>query len=147
DVGGVLLNIRSAEEVKKAFKQIKSSVTEKAGAEHFQGLTIEPMINTREGYEIILGCSLDLPFGPVMLFGTGGQLVEVFKDRSLGLPPLNSTLARRLMERTKIFEALKGVRGRAAVNLAVLDDILVRFSQLIVEQPWIKEVDVNPVLV
>ena len=65
-----------------------------------------------DGYELIIGSSLDSQFGPVMLFGTGGQLVEVFKDRALALPPLNSTLARRMMEQTKIFKALKGVRGR-----------------------------------
>jgi len=146
DVGGVLLNIRSAEEVRKGFRLIRDSVTEKAGAQHFQGVTIEPMVNTREGYELILGSSLDPQFGPVMLFGTGGQLVEVFKDRSLGLPPLNTTLARRIIEKTKIFEALKGVRGRKPVDLAALDELLVRFSYLIVEQRWIKEIDINPLL-
>ena len=88
-----------------------------------------------DGYELIIGSSLDSQFGPVMLFGTGGQLVEVFKDRALALPPLNSTLARRMMEQTKIFTALKGVRGRKPVDLAALEDLLVRFSQLVVEQP------------
>jgi acetyltransferase len=73
--------------------------------------------------------------------------VEVFKDRALGLPPLNATLARRMMERTKIFTALKGVRGRKAADLAALDQLLVRFSQLVVEQPWIAEIDINPLLV
>ncbi len=146
DVGGVLLNIRSAKETREGFHQIRQSVTEKVGAQHFQGVTIEPMINTRDGFELILGSSLDPQFGPVMLFGAGGQLVEVFKDRSLGLPPLNTTLARRIIEKTKIFEALKGVRGRKPVDLAALDELLVRFSYLIVEQPWIKEIDINPLL-
>ncbi len=146
DVGGVLVNIRSAEEARRAYEQIQHSVTERAGAEHFQGVTVEPMINTRDGYELILGSSLDPQFGPVMLFGTGGQLVEVFKDRSLGLPPLNTTLARRIIENTKIYEALKGVRGRPPVDLAALDELLVRFSYLIVEQRWIKEIDINPLL-
>jgi acetyltransferase len=100
-----------------------------------------------EGYELIVGSSVDPQFGPVLLFGTGGQLVEVYKDRALGLPPLNATLARRMMERTKIFTALKGVRGRKAANLAALEQLLVRFSQLVVEQPWIAEVDINPLLV
>jgi acetyltransferase len=99
-----------------------------------------------DGYELIIGSSLDSQFGPVMLFGTGGQLVEVFKDRALALPPLNSTLALRMMEQTKIFKALKGVRGRKPVDLAALEDLLVRFSQLVVEQPWIKEIDINPLL-
>jgi len=83
----------------------------------------------------------------VLLFGYGGQLVEIFKDRALGLPPLNATLARRIMEQTKIFEALKGVRGRAPINLAALEELFVRFSQLVVEQPWIAEIDINPLLV
>jgi acetyltransferase len=100
-----------------------------------------------DGYEIILGSSVDPQFGPVLLFGTGGQLVEVFKDRALGLPPLNATLARRMMEKTKIFTALKGVRGRKASDIAALEQLLVRFSQLVVEQPWISEIDINPLLV
>jgi acetyltransferase len=100
-----------------------------------------------EGYELIIGSSVDPQFGPVLLFGTGGQLVEVFKDRALGLPPLNATLARRMMERTKIFTALKGVRGRKSANIAALEQLLVRFSQLVVEQPWISEMDINPLLV
>ena len=100
-----------------------------------------------DGYELIVGSSVDSQFGPVLLFGAGGQLVEVFKDRALALPPLNTTLARRAMEQTKVFAALRGVRGRRPVNLAALEEFLVRFSQLIVEQRWIRELDINPVLV
>src|SRR5208283_1475994 len=103
-------------------------------------VTVQPMAKL-EGYEIILGSSIDSQFGPVLLFGTGGQLVEVFKDKSLALPPLNSTLALRMMEQTKIFKALKGVRGRKPVDLQELDGILVKFSRLVCEQPWIKEMD------
>ena len=85
----------------------------------------------QEGYELILGSSLDPQFGPVLLFGTGGQLVEVFEDRSLALPPLNTTLARRMMEQTRIYKALKGVRGRKSVDMAALEELLVRFSDLV----------------
>jgi len=145
DVGGVLLNLRDAEAVRRGFQGIKASLTEKAGAEHFHGVTVQPMVKL-DGYELIIGSSLDSQFGPVMLFGTGGQLVEVFKDRALALPPLNSTLARRLMEQTKIYKALQGVRGRKPVDIEALDELLVRFSQLIVEQRWIKEIDINPLL-
>src|SRR5271156_5564849 len=99
-----------------------------------------------EGYELILGRSIDAQFGPVLLFGLGGQLVEVFKDRALSLPPLNTTLARRFMEQTKIFTALKGVRGRKPVNIAALQELLVKFSRLVTEQRWIKEIDINPLL-
>ena len=146
DVGGVQLNLRTASAVRQAFKTIETACTNKAGKKHFQGVTVQPMIKL-DGYEIIIGSSVDPQFGPVLLFGTGGQLVEVFKDRALGLPPLNATLARRMMERTKIYTALKGVRGRKATNIAAVEQLLVRFSQLVVEQPWIAEIDINPLLV
>jgi acetyltransferase len=146
DVGGVQLNLGSAEAVDRAFKAIQSSVTAKVGAQHFQGVTVQPMVKLKDAYELIIGASLDPQFGPVLLFGTGGQLVEVFKDRSLGLPPLNSTLARRMMEQTKIYKALKGVRGRKPVDLAALETLMVRFSALVAEQRWIKEIDINPLL-
>lgn len=145
DVGGVQLNLKDAGAVSDAFRRIQTSVTQKAGAEHFLGVTVQPMIKL-EGYEIILGSSLDPQFGPVILFGLGGQLVEVFKDRALALPPLNTTLARRVMERTKIYTALKGVRGRKPVDLAALEHLMVAFSRLVVEQRWVKEIDINPML-
>ena len=145
DVGGVQLNLRNVEAVRVAYKAIQSSVCEKTGPEHFQGVTVQPMIR-HFGYELILGSSIDPQFGPVLLFGMGGQLVEVFKDRSLALPPLNTTLARRMMEQTTIYTALKGVRGRKPVDLAELEQLMVRFSQLVVEQRWIKEIDINPLL-
>jgi len=146
DVGGVQLNLGGAEAVQKAFAAIQTSVSEKAGAQHFQGVTVQPMIRLKDAYELIVGSSLDSQFGPVLLFGTGGQLVEVFKDRALALPPLNSTLARRMMEQTKIYKALKGVRGRRPVDLAALELLMVRFSALVAEQRWIKEIDINPLL-
>jgi len=145
DVGGVQLNLRDAEAVRAAYRAIETSVSQKAGPEHFQGVTVQPMIG-HFGYELILGSSIDPQFGPVLLFGMGGQLVEVFKDRALALPPLNTTLARRMMERTKIYTALKGVRGRKPVDLAALEQLMVRFSQLVVEQRWITEIDINPLL-
>jgi acetyltransferase len=145
DVGGVQLNLADAEAVRKAYTDIEESVTEKAGPGHFLGVTVQPMAKV-EGYELILGSSIDPQFGPVLLFGLGGQLVEVFKDRALGLPPLTTTRARRMMERTKIYSALKGVRGRDPVDLAGLEKLLVRFSQLITEQRWIKELDINPLV-
>lgn len=145
DVGGVQLNLRNADAVRSAYQQIERSVREKAGAKHFLGVTVQPMVKL-DGYEIIIGSSVDPQFGPVLLFGAGGQLVEVFKDRALGLPPLNTTLARRMMEQTHLFEALQGVRGRKSIDLTALEELLVRFSQLVVEQPWIKEIDINPLL-
>ncbi len=145
DVGGVKLNLRDAAAVRAAYESIYQSVSDKAGAEHFLGVTVQPMLPL-DGYELILGSSIDPQFGPVLLFGMGGTLVEVFKDRALALPPLNTTLARRMMERTTIYTALKGVRGRKSVDLQALEQMLVRFSQLIAEQRWIKELDINPLL-
>jgi acetyltransferase len=145
DVGGVKLNLMDADDVRRAFNSIRNSVEKKAGLEHFLGVTVQPM-SKLEGYELILGSSVDPQFGPVLLFGMGGQLVEVFRDRALALPPLTNTLAKRLMERTKIYNALKGVRGMKSVDIAALEQILVRFSELISEQRWIKELDINPLL-
>jgi acetyltransferase len=145
DVGGVQLDLRDEAAVRKAFCAIQAAVVEKASADDFLGVTVQPMV-TQEGWEIILGSSVDPQFGPVILFGAGGQLVEVFRDRALGLPPQTTTLARRMMERTRIFTVLQGVRGKAPVDIAALEQLIVRFSQLVVEQPWIKEIDINPLL-
>ncbi|MEG5056959.1 bifunctional acetate--CoA ligase family protein/GNAT family N-acetyltransferase [Microcoleus sp. A2-C5] len=145
DVGGVQLNLGDSKAVISAFEAIAQRVRAIDPAA-FLGVTVQQMVHL-EGYELILGSSIDPQFGPVMLFGSGGQLVEVFQDRSLALPPLNTTLARRMMEQTRIYKALQGVRGRSAIDLEKLEQLLVRFSQLIVEQPQIAEIDINPLLV
>jgi acetyltransferase len=156
DVGGVKLNLHGAAAVRRAYHEIAGAVAgvvdpgaaiNDRGYNKFLGVTVQPMI-AQDGYELILGSSIDPQFGPVLLFGTGGYFVEVFKDRALGLPPLNRTLARRLMERTQIYRALKkGFRGREPIDLPALEDLLVRFSQVVIEQRWIKEIDINPLLI
>jgi len=146
DVGGVKLDLANAAAVRKAFRSIQASVGSKAGEKAFEGVTVQPMVRL-EGYELILGSNLDPVFGPVILFGSGGHLVEVYRDRALALPPLNTTLALRLMELTKIYSALKGVRGRQAVDLDALKTVLVGFSELVVELPRIAEIDINPLVV
>jgi acetyltransferase len=145
EVGGVKLALRDASAVVAAYREIQEAVAAKLGAEHFNGVTVQSMFSA-EGYELIVGSAIDAQFGPVLLFGTGGQLVEVFQDRALSLPPLNTTLARRFIEQTRIFTALKGVRGRKPVDIAALEHLLVRFSQLVLEQKWIREIDINPLL-
>jgi acetyltransferase len=145
DVGGVHLNLCDAHAVRDACRLIKASVLARGKESDFLGVTVQPMIK-RDGYELILGSTTDSQLGPVLLFGAGGQLVEVFQDRALGLPPLNSTLARRMMEQTRIYTALKGVRGRKPVPLDELEQLMVRFSYLVAEQRWIKEIDINPLL-
>jgi len=145
DVGGVKLDLANADAVQRAYREIEASVTSLAGAHSFEGVTVQPMVRL-EGYELILGSSVDPQFGPVLLFGSGGQLVEVYRDRALGLPPLNTTLAQRLMEQTKVYGALKGVRGRKPVNLQALEGVLVRFSYMPIELSRIKEIDINPLV-
>ncbi|PAX58327.1 bifunctional acetate--CoA ligase family protein/GNAT family N-acetyltransferase [Brunnivagina elsteri] len=146
DVDGVHLNLCCGNAVKEAYQAIQASVKEKVGEGHFIGVTIQPMVDLKNSYELILGSSIDAQFGPVLLFGMGGQLVEVFEDTVLGLPPLNTTLARRMMEQTRIYKALQGVRERKAIALDELEQVLVRFSHLVVEQLGIKEIDINPLL-
>jgi acetyltransferase len=165
NVGGVKLNLRGAAAVRRAYREIESAIAEIADPgvavtargyradytarrqKAFLGVTVQPMI-ANDGYELILGSSIDDQFGPVLLFGAGGYFVEVFKDRALGLPPLNRTLARRLMEQTQIYLALKkGFRGRGGTDLKALEELLVRFGQLLIEQRWIREIDINPLFV
>lgn len=145
DVGGVKLNLDSENAVRQAFEQIEQGVAEKAGPGHFDGVTVQKMAKL-SGYELILGSSVDSQFGPVLLFGTGGSLVEVFKDSALGLPPLTETLARRMMASTRIYHALQGVRGQKPVDIDALASMLVRFSQLVSQESWIKELDINPLV-
>lgn len=146
DVGGVKLNLTDIQAVEKAFEEIYTAVKEKEGEGHFDGVTVQPMIKL-DGYELILGSSHDPELGAVLLFGSGGQLVEVYQDRALGLPPLTTTLARKMIQETKVYHALQGVRGKKAVDLKKLEKILVQFSRLITEQKWISECDINPLLV
>lgn len=137
DVGGVRLNIRSEPEFRAAYRDL-------AAIHGFEGVTVQTMVDKSRGYEVILGCSTDPQFGPVILFGTGGEFVEVYQDTSLALPPLNTTLARRLIERTKIRKALAGVRGRPPADMEALEEALVHFSTLVMDIPEIQEIDVNP---
>jgi len=145
DVGGVELDLRDETAVRAAYSRVEAAVGRTLGPGHFDGVTVQPMVKSG-GIELILGSSVDPQFGPVLLFGAGGSFVEVFRDRALALPPLTSTLARRMMEQTKVWSALQGVRGRAPVDLAALEQLLVRFAALVVELPRVREVDLNPLL-
>jgi acetyltransferase len=140
DRGGVKLNLPDAEAVRSAFGDIER-IFGPEGA--FQGVTVQPMIK-QSGFELIIGSSSDPQFGPVMIFGYGGETVEVMHDLAHALPPLTTTLARRMMEHTRIWQALKGFRGHKAVDLEKLEELLVRFSELVVENPRIAEIEINP---
>jgi acetyltransferase len=145
DVGGVQLNVRNGASVRSAFAAISAGLEQRGLGHAFDGVSVQPMVQDK-GYELIVGSSVDRQFGPVILFGAGGMLVEVFKDQTLSLPPLNRTLARRAMERTRIYTALKGVRGQKAVALEELELLLTHFSQLVADFGEIQEIDVNPIL-
>jgi acetyltransferase len=146
DVGGVKLGLGDAQAVATAYREIERAVTALAGPAAFEGVTVQPSIDRHAGFELILGSASDPQFGPVLLFGAGGELVEVLRDQALGLPPLNTTLARRMIERTRVHRALAGVRGRAPVDMDTLARTLVRFGDLVIENPQIREIDVNPLL-
>lgn len=145
DVGGVQLNLTGDEAVRAAFAVIRQNLSRHHPDAPFEGVTVQPMVRDR-GYELIVGSIVDAQFGPVILFGAGGVLVEILQDRALALPPINRSLARRLIERTQIYRALQGVRGRPAIDLDALETLLVRFSYLLCNCPEIQEVDINPVL-
>lgn len=146
DVGGVKLNLHDDAAVEKAFDEIKTALSSQGLDSKMEGVTVQKMISLK-GQEILLGSMDDEQFGPIIVFGTGGSLVEVFKDKALGIPPLNSVLAHRQMAETKIYKALQGVRGGKAVNFHELERIMIVFSQLVIEHAWIKECDINPLLV
>jgi acetyltransferase len=146
EAGGVILDIHSEAEVRQAFDMIMQRAKAYNPNAQIIGVTVQPMIK-RKGYEVIIGGKTDPLFGPVILFGMGGVGVELFKDYSIGLPPLNTTLARRIMEETKVYQLLKGYRNVPPANLKLLEEIMLLFSQLLIDFPQIKEIDINPLLI
>jgi acetyltransferase len=146
DAGGVILNVNSPHEVREAFEALIQRATAYNPNAQIIGVTVQPMIE-KKGHELIIGGKTDPVFGPVILFGMGGVGVELFKDYSIGLPPLNTTLVHRMMEETKVYRLLKGWRNAPAVDLKKLDETVLMFSQLLVDFPQIKEIDINPLLI
>jgi acetyltransferase len=146
DAGGVILNVHDAAEVREAFEKLIQRATAYNPNAQIIGVTVQPMVQ-KKGYEVIIGGKTDPIFGPVVLFGMGGVGVELFKDYSMGLPPLNTTLIRRMMEETKIYKLLKGYRGSPPANIKKLEETLLLFSQLLMDFPQIKEIDINPLLI
>ena len=147
DVGGVVVNLQDAAAVRGAYEAMELAIRRAHGDAAFSGVTVQEMVPRQAGLELIVGSSLDPQFGPVILFGAGGTLVEVFCDSAVALPPLNTTLARRLMEQTRIHRALQGGRGMGPADLEGLEQLLVRVSQLVLDHPAISALDVNPLLV
>lgn len=145
DVGGVRLNLCDRDSVRAAFRSVTGLPVEQDVTSDSSGgrVSVQSMI-AADGLELIVGSSVDAQFGPVLLFGAGGQQVEYLQDYALALPPLNTTLARRMVEQTRVYQLLGENRGRKSVDLAAIEQVLVRFSQLVGEQTLIQEIDINP---
>jgi len=141
---GVILNVWSPSEVKTFFNELAKKVKEYQSDAVFQGVIIQPMIQKRT-CELLIGSKKDAQFGSVIVFGMGGIATELFKDVSIGFPPLNQILARRLIEKTEICKHLQS--SGYQVNTKLLEEILVKFSQLVIDFPEIKEMDINPLIV
>ncbi|MEM3420727.1 MAG: GNAT family N-acetyltransferase, partial [Candidatus Hadarchaeum sp.] len=143
DIGGVVVGISSEENLRKCYRNLLESVKNAAPKARIDGVYVQKM--KKFDYELILGAKKDKDFGSVILFGQGGIGVEFYRDFSIALPPLNQTLARRLMEETKIYRALShGIRNKPPVDMKALEEIVVRFSNLIVDFPEFAEIDINP---
>jgi len=146
DAGCVEINLTDASDVGTAYDKIVQNASTYAPNALIQGVTVQAM-SEGSGIELILGVKKDKEFGPVILFGMGGVLTEVFRDHALALPPMNRLLAKRLMEETKTNRILKGYRNIEPANLILLEEILIRLSQLAVDFPEIEELDINPLIV
>lgn len=142
DVGGVLVGIMSEEDLLVGYHTILETVKKRKPEAEIQGILVEKMVQKR--YEILIGGKKDPIFGPAVVFGLGGVSVEIFRDTSAGLPPLNMALAMRIIEDTKIYRMLKGFRGIPGADIQSIQFLLYKFSYLLAEFPEIKEMDINP---
>jgi acetyltransferase len=146
EVGGVLLNLQTVEDVRHGFDTIKARVAERAPAAKFVGVNVQQMIRRPHGRELIVGLARDATFGPVISFGMGGIAVEVLRDSAVALPPLNRFLALDLISRTRVAKMLDNFRGLPAVDLEALVAVLLKISDLACEIPCVQELDINPLL-
>ncbi len=146
DVGGVALNLSTPADARAAAERMLRRAAQVRPDARIRGFTVQPMISRPRAHELIAGVADDPTFGPVLVFGAGGTAVEVIKDKALMLPPLDLQLARDLMERTRVFNLLKGYRDRAAADLEGLALTLVRLSHLVNDLPMVRELDINPLL-
>ena len=146
DVGGVRLNIGSAQAVRITYKEMLEAVREKYPEARIDGITLEPMYRSRHGRELLVGVIRDPVFGPVITFGAGGVQVEIMRDRAVVLPPLNSFLARKAIEQTRVARLLGEFRGMPAIDMEALVRVLRRVSEMICELPHIRALDINPLI-
>jgi acyl-CoA synthetase (NDP forming) len=143
DVGGVKLGLANASQVSKAYSDILSSVPQKVAGARILGVSIQKM--ARPGVEVIIGMSKDSQFGPVIMFGLGGILVELLKDVSFRIVPLTRRDAAEMIKEIKGYALLKGYRGQEPVDIPTLENLIVQVSEFIERNPRIEELDLNPV--
>ncbi len=142
DAGGVKVGLKNGAEVKKAYREIMTSVREKYPKAEIEGVTVQSM--ARPGVEIIVGMNKDAQFGPVIMFGLGGIFVEVLKDVSFRIIPIERRDAEQMIQEIKGFALLKGYRGQEPADIPSLVDVLLKVSDLVKKTPEIKEIDINP---
>jgi len=143
DVGGVKVGLGSEADVAKAFDEIMASVKDKAPGAAIEGVVVQNM--ARPGTEVIIGMTKDAQFGPVLMFGLGGILVEILKDVSFRIVPLTRRDANQMIREIKGYPVLEGYRGMEPANITVLEDILLKVSAFVDERPEIREIDLNPI--
>jgi acetyltransferase len=146
DVGGVRLNVPNAQAAREAYEDILASTAAAQPGARVKGVTVEPMVIRKNGRELVIGVVHDPVFGPAIAFGAGGTAVEVLRDRAVALPPLNSFLARDMIERTKAGRLLERFRGMPPADVAAVEETLLRVSEMVCELPWIREIDINPLI-
>lgn len=146
DVGGIALDLTTADAVEVAARKMNEKVLRALPQARLEGFIVQEMIHRPGAYELIAGITTDPTFGPVVLFGHGGTAVEIVRDKSLELPPLNTTLARAQIERTRIAALLKGYRDRPAADIEGVVNVLVRLGQIAADHAEVAELDINPLL-
>lgn len=146
DSGGVVLNLKSPEEVKAAATQMLERYKISHPTANIEGFSLQQMVEKTSAHELILGLAEDAVFGPVILFGSGGKAVEMIQDKALAIPPLTPQLAHDIIKRTRIYKLLKGYRDEPPANISAIIQSLVNLSELIVDLHMIKELDINPLL-
>ena len=147
DVGGVRLNITTAEAVRKSFQVMMQEAAEARPDARLEGVTLERMYRSHYGRELMVGVLRDPVFGPVISFGSGGTSVEVLQDRAVALPPLNETIIRGLIGRTRVARLLQRFRHMPPVDTIALEQVLLRISEMVCELPEVAELDINPLIV
>lgn len=145
DVGGVRLNVRTAADVVQTFHDITKRAADARPDATIKGVAIETMAHVEDARELVIGVTRDPIFGPAIMFGAGGTMVEILRDNAVSLPPLNEVLANRLINRTRVARLLEAFRDRPAVNREAVIDVLLRVSDMVCELPQITEMDINPV--